>query len=547
MSMTFWRFRTPLLPVVAGVVSAAALTFVVGCGSSTPAQKTDPAPTATPTPSPAAPPPEEKAPEPKVKNVRLLLTTDEHGWMEPLVDRDNGIARGGLQEALAQFKTTEDLDKEDVLLLSAGDMWTGPFEATILEGAPMVQAFNEMGYIAAAVGNHEYDFGTEVLAKRQGEAKFPFLAANLVETASGAPPPWVTGSLVHDAGDLKVGIIGLTNVDAPTNTDPRNIVGLQFTPYADALKAEVPKVKAAGAELVVVLMHDGLRAARSLLPTLRSLGVHVVAAGHAHNPGMFVDDNGTPGIEDDIVVCNSGAYLRSYCRINVSVKGGVLHTAQASVMPVERPADAAPVTDNAALQSIIADAHKKSDAIGAEVLGSAEVAVRRKDGALGQFIVDTWREALPYADIAITNDGGVRQDLPKGKLRLRDVRSVLPFNNYLLVVELTFEQLKATLENPQAVVSGMSFTYRMRKDGTRRIEGLLGPDGRALDRNKRFKVIINDFMYRGGDHFSFRDYDPEPEETATDWREPVLRHLRALKAQNKKLKVVADERAKLVE
>ena len=125
--------------------------------------------------------------------------------------------------------------------------------------------------------------------------------------------------------------------------------------------------------------------------------------------------------------------------------------------------------------------------------------------------------------IAITNEGGVRQDLPQGELLLRDVRSVLPFNNYLLVVELSFDQLRRTLENPQAVVSGMSFTYRMRKDGTRRVESLLSNDGRALDRSKRYKVIINDFMYRGGDHFSFRDYDPEPEETAIDWREPVLR------------------------
>ncbi|MCP4499787.1 MAG: bifunctional metallophosphatase/5'-nucleotidase [Deltaproteobacteria bacterium] len=485
--------------------------------------------------------------KPQKREIRILLTADEHGWMEPLLDKEDKKKRGGLLQALDTFRKLESLDRDDVILLSAGDMWTGPFEATILEGAPMVQAFNEMGYLAAAVGNHEFDFGTDILAKRQSEANFPFLAANLVETATGNPPSWVQPSIMTKAGDLSVGIVGLTNVDAPTNTDSRNIVGLQFAPYEEALRSEVPKLKAKGAELIVVLLHDGLRVSRSLLPTLRELGVHVVAAGHAHAHGMFVDDNGTPEIRDDIAVCNSGAYLRSYCRINVAMEDGVLQTVEVSVQPIEAGVDDEIANPSEKLSAIIKAAHKKSDSIGSEVVGSTKKKVSKKDDALGQFIVDTWREALPYADVAITNAGGVRQDLPQGTIRIRDVRSVLPFNNYLLVVELTFDQLRATLENPQAIPSGITFTYRMRKDGTRRIEALLNESGRAIDKDKRFKVIINDFMYRGGDHFTLRKYDPEPEETAIDWREPVLRHLRALSAKKKVLDVTANQRAKNVE
>src|SRR4051812_1936844 len=115
------------------------------------------------------------------RSLHLLFTTDEHGWLLPLKDDVAKVDRGGIINLFDDLTKKEGWPQKDMVLLSAGDMWTGPYESTVLEGAPMVAAMSRMGYGAAAVGNHEFDFGTRTIAERAKAATFPLLAANLVE------------------------------------------------------------------------------------------------------------------------------------------------------------------------------------------------------------------------------------------------------------------------------------------------------------------------------------------------------------------------------
>ncbi len=481
------------------------------------------------------------------KELTVLLTTDEHGWLEPFMDRAAGVRRGGVIEAYETFSSKERLGADDVVLLSGGDMWTGPYETTVLEGAPMVQAFNHMGYVAAAVGNHEFDFGVRVLEQRTGEMKFPLLAANVREAASGQRPAWAQSTTMIERNGIKIGIVGLTYEEATVVTDPKNLVGLEFLPYDEALRAEVPKLREQGADQIVVLIHDRLAAATRLAPVLRELGISVVAVGHAHNSDSFVDTAGTPGdTSDDIVFCNAGAYLRSYCRINVAYTDGKLSYRSVSVQQLARPITDTIAAPDPTLAKIISDAQKASERIGGEVLVKSDRTLKRNDRSLGQFITDSWLQALPYAQAAITNEGGIRQDLPKGKVRVRDIVSVLPFNNYLLVIEITGAQLREVLNKPESIQSGLRYTYRETPGGRVLLE-LSDKDGNVIADDQRVKVIVNDFMYRSGDGYPFLKMDRNPEETALDWREPILRALREMKRNNQKLDYKPDDRARLVE
>jgi 2',3'-cyclic-nucleotide 2'-phosphodiesterase (5'-nucleotidase family) len=351
---------------------------------------------------------------------------------------------------------------------------------------------------------------------------------------------------VLEVGGLKLGVVGLANVDTAAVTDPRHVVGLEFQPYEVALNREVPKVRAAGAEQVIVLLHDRVAAAQELVPALRALGVRAIGAGHAHRSGAAIDPG--PSVEDnsdDVVICNGGPYLRSYCRIDLLFVGDTLVERKVMVPRVERaPSDPAPAPPPA-VAAIVDDARKRADKRGNEVLARSSKPIGRADGALGQLIVDSWLEALPFAQVAITNAGGLRQDIARGKVRVRDVVGVMPFNNFLLVIELTGAQLKEALENQESIAAGVKFTYRV-VEGRRLIEEIVKPDGKRLGPDERVKVVVNDFMYRGGDHYKLRSYDPEPEETAIDWREPVFRKLRTLAEGKKKIAIEADERAKLV-
>lgn len=489
---------------------------------------------------------DDKAPAQATREIRFVLTTDEHGWLEPWVDEETGKALGGLLSFTARIEDTERRGREGFALLSVGDNWTGPYETTVLEGAPMVAAMNHLGYRVSTIGNHEFDFGVKVLQKRASEAQFPYLAANVADASSGDTPPWAKPWTIMDVGGVRFGVVGLANAETANVTDPRHVMGLEFKSYEETLRAEVPKVRAAGAEQVVVLIHDRMATATKLADVLRELRINVVGVGHAHTSGLHIDPG--PDLEDaadDIVFCNGGAYLRTYCRVDLAYSGDKLVNRAASVQTVELPKGAKVASPDPAIVAIVKDAKTRSEMLGKEVLTKAQRPITRKSGALGQLIVDSWLDALPYVEVAITNAGGIRQDMARGPVRVRDIISVLPFNNYLLVLELTGAQLREALENPESIAGGVRFTYRT-VDGRRLIEDLARTDGRRIEANDKVKVVVNDFMYRGGDKYLLKSYDPEPEETAIDWREPIMRRLRALAEQKKVLDVAADDRAREV-
>lgn len=481
----------------------------------------------------------------------MLLSSDEHGWLVPYNDKEAKVHRGGATAFFDRITHIEGYSpgqharEQGWLLLSAGDMWTGPYESTVLEGAPMVAAMSHMGYAASAVGNHEFDFGVRVLGERAKGSRFPFLAANLVENSTGKAPLWTKPWTIVDAGGVRVGIVGLTNEDSPVTADPRHMTGLKFLPYAPSLEEAIPEVRAAGAEEVIVLIHAGLaEEGPALIPLFRRHKVRAVAFGHHHTQDLAIDDAATPNeLDDDIVLCNAGPYLRSYCRIDLVITDGKLVKREARIGQVETAHDATFAAD-VELQRIVSAAEQSANLIGGEVLvENTKMLKRGANGAMGQLIVDAWLAALPYANAAITNAGGIRQDLAAGPVRMRDIVSVLPFNNYLLVVDLTGAQLKEVLASHESVAGGVRFTFKEGAEA-RVLDNVTDAKGGAIRDDARFKVVINDFMYRGGDRYRFQAYDPEPEETAIDWREPVLRKLREMGKANQKLDIEPDDRAK---
>ena len=155
--------------------------------------------------------------------ITLIGTNDVHGQ---LLRKDD---LGGLQLFSAYVDATRKARENDggaVLLIDAGDMWQGTLESNLSEGASVVAAFNALGYTAAAVGNHEFDFGpvgpapipeTETddargaLKQRALEAEFPFLAANLIDDATGLPVDWknVSPSTLVNVQGVTIGIIGV--------------------------------------------------------------------------------------------------------------------------------------------------------------------------------------------------------------------------------------------------------------------------------------------------------------------------------------------------
>ncbi|MEW5851103.1 MAG: bifunctional UDP-sugar hydrolase/5'-nucleotidase [Myxococcota bacterium] len=474
---------------------------------------------------------QQKVPTPP-KQVLILATSDEHGWMSPLTSRNSDTFQGGMAYLMGQLVGKERYSPQNAVLVSGGDMWTGPYESTVLQGRPMVQVMNAMGYDAASLGNHEFDFGPDALARRASEASFPLLAANVYQRGTRQNPRFVRPWTITEAGGVKVGLIGLSTVETPHTTDKRNVGGFEFGPYLEALQREVPALKAAGAQVIVLLAHADLPEMKPLAPHLRAMGIHLVICGHRHVSSLETDDP-TPGNPvDDVIFCNPGGYARAYCRVVLTLDGDnfALQGTRVTVEPVAGNIKTPNYAPHDGLMGVIAEARLQADARGAELLAEVPQGLHRQFPVhtMGYLVVDSWMEALPHVDAAVTNMGGFRQDVEGPAIHMKDLIGAMPFDNYLLVVSLTGEQLIEVLSNPQSIPGGLTVEFKQETPSSKRtILNVTDRRGAPLDRKRTYRVVINDFMYRGGDQYRFKEYDANPEETALHWREPVARYLRA--------------------
>ena len=199
---------------------------------------------------------------PQTAELIILHTSDLHGAVLPFNDYANRPSNNG---SLAQVATLVDEIRSStdhpVLVLDSGDTLQGtPLEQFTHvrwgEESPTIEAMNRIGYQAMAVGNHEFNFGLEVLRRAEEQAAFPFLSANTLRT--GTDEPAFSPYAVFEAGPVKVGVLGLITPNVPGWEKPENYTGLEFQPMDEAARHWVPVLRNdEGCDLVVVLAHTG--------------------------------------------------------------------------------------------------------------------------------------------------------------------------------------------------------------------------------------------------------------------------------------------------
>jgi 2',3'-cyclic-nucleotide 2'-phosphodiesterase / 3'-nucleotidase / 5'-nucleotidase len=255
--------------------------------------------------------------------------------------------------------------------------------------------------------------------------------------------------------------------------------------------------------------------------------VRVLGLGHAHRSHKEIFDPGTPhNPNDDVIICNAGAYLRNYCRVDLLYRNKkLLHR---SVDVIALSVSDEQKTKHADIQKVIDQAHSEVDDYALTYLTTMPKDMSRKDDVLGTFIVKSWLQHFPKVDIAITNRGAVRQDLHHGEVRVRDVISILPFENTLIVVTINGSQLKEVLLKNESIAVGAMYQIEEDENGTKKINQLLDRSGNPIADDQKVKLVINEFMYRGGDGYPFSEMDPKPELTAINWRTPVIEALKIL-------------------
>ena len=246
--------------------------------------------------------------------IQLLHTDDIHGHLDAdfvtSANASSSFRAGGMAQLAGQIASFRARAPQRTLLIDAGDAWQGTFISNANKGEAVTKAMNLMHYDSLAVGNHDFDWGQDVLAQRAKEATFPFLAANVIETKTGLAPAYLRPYEVRDLGITRVALIGLTNPGSATIVKATAVAGLQFRPVADSVRPLLAELQKQ-ADIVVVAAHIGTADAVQLARDVP--GIDVIVAAHDHLPVQ------TARVEGRTTIVDAGAYTQYLGRLEVIV------------------------------------------------------------------------------------------------------------------------------------------------------------------------------------------------------------------------------------
>jgi 2',3'-cyclic-nucleotide 2'-phosphodiesterase (5'-nucleotidase family) len=433
------------------------------------------------------------------KQIIILYTNDEHGWIEPTDTHGGAAGMMGLWRNNQGYP----LDGESpFLILSGGDLWTGPAISTWTRGESMIDVMNAMGYGAAAIGNHEFDFKIDVLNQRIAQANFPFLSANIREKRTGAIPGFATPYIVKEVNGVRIGLVGLTTTSSPYTTFPDHVKDFDFIPYDIALGEIVPQVIGDGAELLIVVGHICYAQMLALAPTAADLGIAVIGGGHCHE---LVTDN-----QNGVTIIQGGANMRHYVKVDISFDTATDTIRSLNVSIHENIGG----TPDPEIETIVSNWQREVNKTLSLVIGYVDQEIGQDSHAMFNMVTDSWLFSWPSAGISLTNMGGIRQSIPAGNITIGTIVGVLPFENNIIEVELTGAQLLECISD--LVVGGMTT-----------IGGYQLSDGTLIDPGATYKVLTIDYLYSRPD-YCFQYYDLAPYNTSMHYRQPVIDWIRSL-------------------
>ncbi|WNG38823.1 bifunctional metallophosphatase/5'-nucleotidase [Archangium violaceum] len=412
-------------------------------------------------------------------------------------------ARGGLGR-LSTLRKQVLAESPNTLFLMAGDTLGPSVESTFHKGKQMIDAWNALGLDYAVLGNHEFDFGPDVMRQRMKESHFTWLGANVMDKKTGRTfgdtPPFV----IRDVGGVKVGIFGVLLGKTKYSSKPGPDV--YFTDTCAKARELVPQMRKQGAQIIIGLTHLFVAEDKVLA---RCAPIDLIIGGHEHVMMQAVS-NGTP-----IVKMSSEARELGRVTLHVGTRSHKLKSMDFDVLPLtpEVPEDPAFAT---AMREYDALTAELSQPVGrtAVALDASEEANRTRETNLASFVADAYRKATG-AEVALINGGSIRSDsvLRPGPLLRRDVLAIHPYPGSVVSIEVTGAVLRQALEQgvsrsaeeadpgrfPQ--VSGIHYAFDICRPAGDRIVRVT-VNGEPLDPKRTYTLATNSYMAEGGDGYT---------------------------------------------
>ena len=429
-----------------------------------------------------------------------------------------------------------------VLALDAGDQFMGSLFYSQHRGLAEAAIQQEWGCEAMTLGNHEFDHGPDNAGRYIRALGLPILAANLGTAEEPALAGLVRPWMLFERGGARIAVIGLVTEETPALASPGP--RLRFQDAAEATARAVAEIRASGPATIVVLSHRGYAQDRRMAAEVA--GLDAIIGGHSHTilanrPGaegphpVLVD-----GVDRPVRIVQAGALGRFLGRLDLDIAADgkvAAHGGEATELDATFPEDADAAAIVARFAASLGELRARAVATSQAAFDLA--GCRLGECAIGNLIAEAMLAAVPTADLALQNGGGIRAGFPAGTISYGDVLTALPFGNTLATATIRGGALLAALENglsrpgegrfPQ--VAGLRLEVDLARPAGRRILSATvtrGERAGPVEPDRAYRIVTNDFLRRGGDGYVvLRDQVLEAYDTGPLLEEVVAAHLAA--------------------
>ncbi len=503
-----------------------------------------------------------------VNNSTFLLTiahlNDTHSHMEAesvsltINGKETVVPLGGF----ARLQTLVDemrLQSPNFLLLHAGDAVQGTLYFTLFHGLVEFDFLNRLKVDAMTFGNHEFDRGTTVIPSYLQKAAFPIISSNIDFSSEPAIAPFVPQYVIKQINGERIGIIGLT-----TETTPQTTIDVGKAKFLDAKTAaarQVAMLEGQGVDKIIALSHLGYEEDLKLAASVS--GLDIIIGGHSHtllgdqkqlgllgltSEGSYPTEVTSPDGGKTLVLQSwQWGHMLGKLDVSFDQHGKLVGFNGGAIIPVSdrfsRETEIIPpgskvyqeivqVVNQSGVARFVQEDKTTAEALRpyskkleefrvTRVAFAKENLIRGINNGPGPIAADSMLAAVPNAQVAILNYGGVRKDLLAGTVSVADVLEVMPFANSLVLIDVTGAELKSALEdaidfllvkygslNKKSLpyVSGINLSISMTAAKGNRILSFNVKDTggvyKPLDLDRTYRVVVNNFVAAGGDGFN---------------------------------------------
>lgn len=434
-----------------------------------------------------------------------------------------GLSKGRIESYLAKFppykgqtvggiaylktkldELVKEVEKDAYCIVSLGSEISGSAEAYYSRGEIPIKLLNHLNLSCMLVGNIEFTFGKERLEELAKIANFPFLSSNIRIVGNKERPSWVSSEVIINCSNrFKVGILGITSPQTPILTSKANVSGLSFLCLSEFLVENVKSLREYGVDLVILLtQYDKAKISEQEWQDIVLARPDIVVM-------LDYDVEYIPPYEKDGII--------------IKTISGYNQTKEIDYLMIEYPAfGSKPIAWNSKRISIISDqiqpdaymteliAKLTSDLENTktEVICNFASDYKREyygECPIGNLIADIIRFST-NSDLAFMNSGGIQSDIKAGKFTVGDLFALLPFDNQIVTMNLTGEEIleilsvSASLKKGVLQISGGSYSFVNYNSEDYALKDVkIGNE--VINKNKIYKVSTNSFLAEGGDGY----------------------------------------------